>query len=223
MSEDRISKLRQEIDQLDGEILDLIRKRMRISAEVSQAKSDKTAIFRPGREEKLFAALAQKSAGLPPVFVHGLWRVIISASIGLQKTDFTIATSPKALSDAIGFAAGQLHVAAPVAGVNSLVAMLEKGQADIAVIASSEIYEAAPLLVASSRVSIIASLRSQNGKDKQISSYILSSQKADRTEYDIAVMFDKHKNEIVFQSYDAYLEDAKTDFQYIGCFAQFNS
>lgn len=223
MSEDRISELRQKIDQLDDDILDLLRQRMQISAEVSQAKTDKTAIFRPGREAKMFATLAKKSTDLPFHFVGCLWRVIVSASIGLQKPDFTIATSQQALSDAIGLGAGQLNLAPAVYSPAQLIDMLAQAQADIAVIDAAELLEIAPLLARSDGVHIIASLSPDNPQDGQYSSYVLSLQQADRTEKDVAVLFDGKKNEIVLCSFDAYQEMDESDLDFLGFFAQFDS
>ena len=62
MQDEQLAAIRQKIDQIDTELLALIKNRMALSAEVSQTKGPDDAIFRPGREAEMFARLAERKA-----------------------------------------------------------------------------------------------------------------------------------------------------------------
>ena len=74
---DKLHELRDAIDRIDAEILQLIRHRMILSDEIIEAKNGEAA-FRPGREAALVRRLARwKATSLPPYcsgFGGKLWQ-----------------------------------------------------------------------------------------------------------------------------------------------------
>ena len=82
MSE-KLQKLRDAIDQIDAEILQLIAYRMTVSDDVIVAKNGEAA-FRPGREAALVRRLAAMDSDIAPAVLLGIWRQIMAASLGRQ-------------------------------------------------------------------------------------------------------------------------------------------
>ena len=96
---DKLHKLRESIDQIDAEILQLISRRLTLSDEVIAAKNGEAA-FRPGREAALIRRLAALDSSMPPTVLLGIWRQIMAASLRRQNNDLTFAVHEAALSSA---------------------------------------------------------------------------------------------------------------------------
>lgn len=224
MSEEQISDLRHKIDELDDKILDLIRQRMAVSAQVSKAKTDKSTIFRPAREAEIFADLSRKSAELPAHFVRGLWRVIISASIAAQKPDFTIASSVSAYPHALALSAGQLELLPKTEQPEMLIQKLQQGIADIILIARSEMAGFAPLIASSDKVHLIAEIPAGYARVDTGSAYILSSQPADRTDRDVALYYHHQTNQLCeYTAAQSNQPDTDENWVLLGFFVQFEA
>ena len=97
---DKLHKLRNAIDQIDAEILQLIAHRMTLSDEVIAAKNGETA-FRPGREAALVRRLAAMDSDMEPAVILGIWRQIMAASLTRQNKDSIFAVHQAALPAAI--------------------------------------------------------------------------------------------------------------------------
>ena len=97
---DKLHKLRNAIDQIDAEILQLIAYRMTLSDEVIAAKNGETA-FRPGREAALIRRLAAMDSDMEPAVMLGIWRQIMAASLTRQKKDLIFAVHQAAMPAAI--------------------------------------------------------------------------------------------------------------------------
>ena len=97
---DKLHKLRNAIDQIDAEILQLIAHRMTLSDEVIAAKNGETA-FRPGREAALVRRLAAMDSDMEPAVILGIWRQIMAASLTRQNKDLIFAVHQAALPAAI--------------------------------------------------------------------------------------------------------------------------
>ena len=97
---DKLHKLRDAIDQIDAEILQLIAHRMTLSDEVIAAKNGETA-FRPGREAALVRRLAAMDSDIEPAVILGIWRQIMAASLTRQNKDLIFAVHQAALPAAI--------------------------------------------------------------------------------------------------------------------------
>ena len=97
---DKLHKLRDAIDQIDAEILQLITHRMTLSDEVIAAKNGEAA-FRPGREAALVRRLAAMDSDMAPAVLLGIWRQIMAASLTRQNKDLKFAVHQAALPAAI--------------------------------------------------------------------------------------------------------------------------
>lgn len=97
---DKLHKLRDAIDQIDAEILQLITNRMTLSDAVIAAKNGEAA-FRPGREAALVRRLAAMDSDIAPAVLLGIWRQIMAASLTRQNKDLSFAVHKAALPAAI--------------------------------------------------------------------------------------------------------------------------
>jgi chorismate mutase len=80
---EQIEKIRSAIDQIDQEILMLIKKRLSFTEKIGQIKkTEKLDIVDSSREKKLFRLLADRceEMNLDKVFIKNLWRLILNAS-----------------------------------------------------------------------------------------------------------------------------------------------
>ena len=94
---DKLSELRQTINQLDDEILALVRRRMVLAADVIAAKNGGTA-YRPGREAEVMVRLVASAPDLPAGLVLNLWRQHMTASTALQSDSMNIAVHRDAMA-----------------------------------------------------------------------------------------------------------------------------
>ncbi len=97
---DKLHELRDAIDEIDTEILQLIARRMTLSDAVIAAKNGENA-FRPGREAALIRRLVAMDSDIEPVVMLGIWRQIMSASLTRQNKDLIFAVHQAALPAAI--------------------------------------------------------------------------------------------------------------------------
>lgn len=92
---DRLTELRDTIDRLDDEILALIRRRMKLSADIIAAKNGSVP-YRPGREAMVVQRLADQAPDMAPAVVQNIWRQIMTASTAQQDAALTIAVHVEA-------------------------------------------------------------------------------------------------------------------------------
>ena len=97
---DKLHKLRNAIDQIDAEILQLISSRMTLSDEVIAAKNGEAA-FRPGREAALIRRLSGMDSSVPAAVLLGIWRQIMAASLSRQNKGLMFAVHQASLPAAI--------------------------------------------------------------------------------------------------------------------------
>ena len=87
---DRLTELRDTIDRLDDEILALIRRRMKLSADIIAAKNG-TVAYRPGREAMVVQRLVDQTPDMSAAVIQNIWRQIMTASTAQQDSSLTIA------------------------------------------------------------------------------------------------------------------------------------
>lgn len=92
-----LDALRHEIDAIDDAMHDLLLRRAALADRVRTAKGDNgSQIYHPGREALIVRRLLRRHSGrLPPRFVAGLWREIISATVRLQAPFKVAVVAPK--------------------------------------------------------------------------------------------------------------------------------
>ncbi|MDQ9171914.1 prephenate dehydratase [Oxalobacteraceae bacterium R-40] len=87
MSEDKLKPLRERIDAIDRQMLDLLNQRARIAQEVGHVKAETNApVFRPEREAQVLRSVAERNPGpLHANDVQTIFREIMSACRALEK------------------------------------------------------------------------------------------------------------------------------------------
>lgn len=84
----RLEPLRQQIDEVDCAILELLDRRASLAIEVGEIKKthgSDTDVLKPEREAKIFKSLSEKAKVFPSIAVQSVWTEIISACRGLEK------------------------------------------------------------------------------------------------------------------------------------------
>jgi chorismate mutase / prephenate dehydratase len=134
-----LDAIRQEIDSIDEQIVDLLCARFAATARVREAKAaapQPGIPYRPGREAIIVRRLQTRAGGgLPAGLVDRVWRTIISSSTALQ-ADVRLVVASDTMSDsrfgeAISLFAGMM----PVDKVRSLKASIEALSPDQPVLA----------------------------------------------------------------------------------------
>lgn len=91
-----VASIRDEIDQIDTALVELLKRRMVCSVEMGDAKRRELPdaadiVFRPGREAVVLAKLIKAGQGVPQSLIYRVWREIFSASCQVQQA-FQIGT-----------------------------------------------------------------------------------------------------------------------------------
>jgi len=135
---DSLEHLRQQIDQLDEQLLAVLNERGRLVKQVGETKEKKgTPVFAPGREAELIKRLKQKNEGpLPNQAIEGVFREVVHACRSLQKTFRIAFFGPEATftHQAAIKAFGQQTTMIPSRTIPDVFAEVEKGRADYGVV-----------------------------------------------------------------------------------------
>jgi chorismate mutase / prephenate dehydratase len=92
MDSPSLDSLRQEIDAIDGELHDLVRRRAALVDRISAAKPGGGLALRPGREALVMRQrLATHQGPFPPTAVYRMWREMMCAFTLMQTPDLKIA------------------------------------------------------------------------------------------------------------------------------------
>jgi len=84
-------ELRQQIDEIDKALLDLVKMRLNLSHEVIAAKTADSPVYRPAREALLMQKLLlQLNGEFEKEVISKLWRLLLAASVHSQRPDFKI-------------------------------------------------------------------------------------------------------------------------------------
>lgn len=87
MSEQKLQPLREKIDAIDAQLIDLLNQRARLAQEVGHVKAETDApVFRPEREAQVLQKVADRNAGpLLCVDLQAIFREVMSACRALEK------------------------------------------------------------------------------------------------------------------------------------------
>ena len=152
---DKLSDLRQTINQLDDDILALVRRRMQLAADIIAAKSDAVA-YRPGREAEVVKRLIAAAPELPAPLIGNLWRQLMTASTALQNGATRIAVHPGAMAVA-GWHFGALFPIETCSDMASLRDLMKgSGGAEFALVPQECEAELAAWLLDDETVQVIA-------------------------------------------------------------------
>ena len=83
---DQLSRLRDSIDALDAQLIDLLNERARLAQEIGRIKERAgRPVYVPGRAEQLMRRLVAQSKGpLDEPAIRAIYREIMSASLALE-------------------------------------------------------------------------------------------------------------------------------------------
>lgn len=87
MTDDKLKPLREQIDAIDAQLLDLLNRRARVAQEVGHVKAETNApVFRPEREAQVLRKVADNNPGpLDPHDVQTIFREIMSSCRALER------------------------------------------------------------------------------------------------------------------------------------------
>ena len=135
-SEDRLKSLRQEIDEIDDKLHDLIMARMDTVAKVGKAKNaDNQDILRPAREAMILRRLIERHKGpFPKAGLIHIWRELVSGSIAVQG-EFKVAVYvPEGSHGWVDLARDEYGSATPLVvcrSVGEVIGMVSEGKATV--------------------------------------------------------------------------------------------
>jgi len=136
----RLQPLRERIDALDDQILELLTERARAALAVGEVKHDAHAdgpVLRPEREAQVVRRLQARNAGpLPPQAVAAVWTEIISACRGLERSMTVAYLGPEgSFSEQAAFEHfGRAVRGLPCPSFDEVFRAVEAGQADVGMV-----------------------------------------------------------------------------------------
>lgn len=138
MSDDKLKPLRERIDALDAQILDLLNQRARVAQEVGHVKAETNApVFRPEREAQVLRKVADRNPGpLDSGDVQTIFREIMSSCRALERRVAVAYLGPAGTfsEQAVYQQFGHAVEGIPCASVDEVFRATEAGTADFGVV-----------------------------------------------------------------------------------------
>jgi chorismate mutase / prephenate dehydratase len=135
---DKLLPLRQQIDEIDAQILDLLARRGRVAQEVGHVKAETNApVFRPEREAQVLRGVAERNPGpLKNSDVQTIFREIMSACRALEKRVTVAFLGPAGTfsEEAVYKQFGTAIESLPCASIDEVFRATEAGTADFGVV-----------------------------------------------------------------------------------------
>jgi len=135
---DKLTPLRQQIDAIDAQILDLLSQRGRIAQEVGHVKAETDApVFRPEREAQVLRGVAERNPGpLKNQDVQTIFREVMSACRALEKRVTVAYLGPAGTfsEQAVYQQFGSAVAGLPCASIDEVFRATEAGTADFGVV-----------------------------------------------------------------------------------------
>jgi chorismate mutase/prephenate dehydratase len=134
----KLKPLREQIDAIDAQILDLLNRRARVAQEVGHVKAEVNApVFRPEREAQVLAGVALRNPGpMRSGDVQTIFREIMSACRALEKRVTVAYLGPAGTysEQAVYLQFGQAVEGLPCASIDEVFRATEAGTADFGVV-----------------------------------------------------------------------------------------
>jgi chorismate mutase/prephenate dehydratase len=134
----KLKPLREQIDAIDAQILDLLNRRARVAQEVGHVKAEVNApVFRPEREAQVLVGVARRNPGpLRSGDVQTIFREIMSACRALEKRVTVAYLGPVGTysEQAVYLHFGQAVEGLPCASIDEVFRATEAGTADFGVV-----------------------------------------------------------------------------------------
>lgn len=138
MSDDKLKPLREQIDSIDSQILDLLNRRARVAQEVGHVKAETNApVFRPEREAQVLRKVAETNPGpLTSGDVQTVFREIMSSCRALERRVNVAYLGPAGTfsEQAVYQQFGHAVEGVPCASIDEVFRATEAGTADFGVI-----------------------------------------------------------------------------------------
>lgn len=138
MSDDKLSPLRQKIDAIDAQILDLLNQRARVAQEVGHVKAETNApVFRPEREAQVLRKAAERNPGpLLGTDIQTIFREVMSACRALEKRVVVAYLGPQGTfsEQAVYQQFGHAVEGLPCVSIDEVFRDAEAGTADFGVV-----------------------------------------------------------------------------------------
>jgi len=135
---DKLQPLRDQIDSIDAQILDLLARRGRVAQEVGHVKAETNApVFRPEREAQVLRKVAERNPGpLKDEDVQTIFREIMSACRALEKRVTVAYLGPSGTfsEEAVFQQFGTAIETLPCASIDEVFRATEAGTADFGVV-----------------------------------------------------------------------------------------
>ncbi|MGZ5202859.1 MAG: prephenate dehydratase [Telluria sp.] len=135
---DKLLPLRQQIDEIDAQILELLARRGRVAQEVGHVKAETNApVFRPEREAQVLRGVADRNPGpLKNGDVQTIFREIMSACRALEKRVTVAFLGPAGTfsEEAVYKQFGSAIESVPCASIDEVFRATEAGTADFGVV-----------------------------------------------------------------------------------------
>ncbi len=135
---DKLKPLREQIDAIDAQILDLLSRRARLAQEVGHVKAETMApVFRPEREAQVLRGVAERNPGpLPGREVQTIFREIMSACRALEKRVTVAYLGPEGTfsEQAVYQQFGSSVEGLPCVSIDEVFRATEAGTADFGVV-----------------------------------------------------------------------------------------
>lgn len=135
---DKLKPLREQIDLIDAQILDLLNRRARLAQEVGHVKAETNApVFRPEREAQVLRSVAQRNPGpLDSRDVQAIFREIMSMCRALEKRVTVAYLGPAGTftEQAVYKQFGHAIEGMPCASIDEVFRAAEAGTADFGVV-----------------------------------------------------------------------------------------
>jgi len=134
----RLKPLREKIDALDAQLLNLLNQRAALALQVGEIKKEVNApVFRPERERQVISGLQGASSGpLHNEHIASIWREIMSASRSLEKTLTAAFLGPAGTYSELAMRAhfGQATEGLPCLSIDEVFRSVEAGAADFGMV-----------------------------------------------------------------------------------------
>ena len=134
----RLKPLREKIDALDAQLLNLLNQRAALAMQVGEVKKEVNApVFRPEREQQVISGLQGASNGpLHNEHIAAIWREIMAAGRSLEKTLSAAFLGPAGTYSELAMRAhfGQATQGVPCPSIDEVFRSVEAGAADFGMV-----------------------------------------------------------------------------------------
>lgn len=137
-TDDKLKPLREQIDTIDAQILDLLNRRARVAQEVGHVKAETNApVFRPEREAQVLRSVAERNPGpLLDTDIQTVFREVMSACRALEKRVTVAYLGPAGTfsEQAVYQQFGRAVEGMPCVSIDEVFRATEAGTADFGVV-----------------------------------------------------------------------------------------